>query len=149
MSDIEQELYKYVRQVPDVIAALGTGAPENTRLFPDVAPQSAVYPRASYQRISDSGVVYMGGGSDLSHALFQFDVFARSPADRKAASNAIRKALHGAQGFDAGEVAVRSVKLNGEVDTADYIDDGTDVPVYRTRMDFMIWYKRTAPAFTL
>ena len=150
MTDLEQEFYAYLRQVPAVVAVLSAdGKPESTRLFPEVSPQSAAYPRASFQRVTDIGLDHMGGASPLSHAMIQTDVFAKSPADRKTTANAIRNALHGAQGFFMGEVAVRSVRLENEIDSATYISDGTDVPVYRTRMDFSIWYVRSAPVHTL
>lgn len=150
MNDIEQELYAYLKQVPAVVALLSAdGNPANTRIFPDVAPQSAAYPRASYQRITDVGLNHLGGAVPLSRALFQIDAFAKTPATRKAITNAIRNALHGAQGFDMGDVSVREVCLRSEVDDTIYIGDGTDVPVYHTRMDMSFWYVRSAPAHTL
>jgi hypothetical protein len=150
MKDLEQELFTYLSNRPAILALLSAdGTLANCRIFPDQAPQSAIFPRVTYQRISDVGIDHMGGGSDLSHALFQVDVWAMSSADRKAVSNAVRSVLHGAQRFSMGEVGINSIRLRGETDSVVDEEAGDDVPISRTRMDFSIWYQRTAPAFTL
>lgn len=150
MNDLEQELSSYIRNIPGLLTLLSdNGTAEHCRIYPDQAPQTAAFPRVTMQRISDVGVDHMGGANDLSHALYQVDVWAMSASDRKAVSNAIRLALHGAQGFTMGDVAVRSVRLRGESDSVLDEEAGDDVPISRTRMDFSIWYQREAPSFTL
>lgn len=150
MNDIDQELFAFIANRPAILALLSNnGTVANCRVYPDQAPQSAIFPRVSMHLISSVGETHLGGSTALQHDVWQLSVWAMSASDRKAVSNALRRELHCAQGFYMGDVHVSSCKLTNEVTGAREEDAGDDIPILSNHMTFSIWYTRAETPHTL
>lgn len=150
MNDIDQELFTFIANRKSILALLSADGTVNAcRIFPDQAPQSAVFPRVTFNCVSSVGETHMGGSTPLQHDNWQMSVWAGSASSRKAVSNALRNELHCAQGFDMGDVHVSSCKLTNEYTGAVDEDAANDEPILANHMNFSIWYTRPETAHTL
>lgn len=150
MKDVDEELFAFIANRPSILALLSSdGTVTSCRIYPDQAPQSAAFPRVTFNCVASVGETHMGGSTNLQHDIWQFSVWAMSSAERKAVSNAIRNELHCAQLFNMGDVFVSSCKLTNEYTGAVDKESGDDVPVLANHMTFSIWYTRPATVHIL
>lgn len=133
---IKKALYDFLIADNDVSNAVGD------RIYPDVAPAGAGYPRITYQRISGQPEHHMTGPSGLIRQRFQIDCWGENGPSVETVSEAVRLALDTFRG-DMGDVAVKSVSLESQADLYVSPTDGSQVSIRRTRMDFEIWHTQS------
>lgn len=119
------------------------------RIYPDVAPEGADLPYITVNVVSTFHSHHMTAASGLAQARVQIDCWTTSSTGRETLSEAVREALDGYRGGSMGDdsLDVRSVHLEDDAQTYEPPTTGSDVGVFRQRMDFMIWYAESVPTF--
>jgi hypothetical protein len=118
----EIQLVAVLRDDPDVSALV------DMRIYPDILPQNPVYPSITYFEIDPGAQYCLSGPSDLTNPQIQVDCWAVTRSGAKDLAAKVKAAIDGANTFKGLLVAGRSI----------YEDE---VDVYRSSLDFSIWYK--------
>lgn len=110
----------------DVYSALTTSG--GLTVYPNEAPQDAVYPLVVYAFVAGHDEVYLDGYSQLVQRLVQVDCYANDPDTADSMMATVKTRLGASSAFKVG-----AVDLSG----ADPFD--TDARMYRTSYEFSIW----------
>lgn len=133
---IEQGFYQLVAADAGVQAVIGNPA----RFYPVVAPESPVYPCATYQVISDTPTYIFNRASPLSSMRIQVDTWDGGPqdasyGDAKAAQAAIRAVLDLFVGTLPDGTIVAGIFVANAHD-----EYGQDARAFRTCTDYIVNY---------
>lgn len=131
---IETALYATVIEDATVNAIIGT------RFFPNVVPQSAKIPAATYMQISGPRVHSVEGALGMVKARYQINCWAAKYSTVKDLAEAIRKQLDGFSGT-VNTVQIQSIMLVDEGDFPKLTDDAEVTLRYGKRLDFIIWFQ--------
>ena len=115
-----------------------------TRIHAMRAPKSSTLPRVVFNVIDEPRRPHMTGASGLVVPRFQIDVYASSSPGAHAVKEAIRNLLDGFSGTLTG-VVVKRVFLDNTEDSYEKTHEEDPEPVYRIRMDFLVWYVESIP----
>ena len=136
---IESALYSYLSTKASITALV------STRIYPEVAPDSAAYPFITYNIFGESHDHAMQGATGLTNPTLQLDVWADTIADRVTISEAIRNALDGYTGNMGTEnLSIRNCFLQNRANYTESDGEGK-TPAYRSSLDFSIWHVETVP----
>lgn len=136
---IESALYSYLSNKASITSLV------STRIYPQVAPNSAAYPFITYNVINEEPTHSMSGAVGLTHLTVQIDVWCNTVANRVAVSEALRNALDGFTGaMGAENLSIRNCFLENRTNFNETDGEGK-TPVYRSSMDFSIWHVETVP----
>jgi hypothetical protein len=138
---LEASLYSFLKSHHDLAALV------DDRIYPDVAPSGAAYPHITHQVISQPQPRDFSGSSGITKVGLQLDVWALDVISRKNVSEFIRSILDGKKGTIEG-TAVRGIFLENRTDTEEPPADGKEFGIFRTRFDFVIWFRQAVPALT-
>ena len=128
--DIGEALYGYLSTYAGLTALI------STRLYPDILPQTPTYPAVTMQLISRVRDHLFHADSTMAKSRYQFSCFGLTRTSAKVVSKQIRLALQNYSGMMGGLVSVSAVEIDGEIDNYE-----TDVKVYSTMLDFLIWHE--------
>lgn len=106
----------------------------STRMYPLVLAQDCTFPALVYSRVSTSREHSMSGPSGLAHPRIQIECYAETHAGARSLADAVRALLDGFAGT-IGSTVIQGIIL---LDDRDMF--GEQTPVYRTDLDFEIWY---------
>lgn len=117
----------------------GVGAVTADRVYDGIAPTGADKPYIIIQLVSDVPQYHLSANSGLWQARVQLDIWALTTATRQSARTAVLALLD----FSRGDLG--GAGLNVQRVTVDDISDDTEqrkdeAPIYRTRIDFLVWY---------
>ena len=141
---IDEALYTYLQTLSSVTGTF------STRIYPTFAPKSAAFPRATFTLVSNVHEREIKAAAGITQATIQIDVWDDDNAGAAAGAEVLRNALDGYRflttkwGGSSG-VDVRRVSLVNEQSSSEPPTDGTEVEVFRRRMDFEVWYKESIP----
>jgi len=127
--NIEEGLHDFLKTDSGVNALVGT------KIFPLVAPDTAVPPYIVYQTITDPEEETHDGPAGIAHPRVQLANVADSYSAAKALRNAVYGALKGYKGL-MGTVNVRHVKVVNK----GFDDHEPETGRTRILMDAIIWY---------
>ena len=137
---IESALFSYLSTKASVIAVVGT------KIFPEVAPESALYPFITYQVLGDTPEHHMTSAAGLTNVSMQIDVWADTFASSVTISEVIRNALDGFTGDMGSEnLSIRTCHLENRLSLAEPDAESEHLPIFRKSMDFLIWHAETVP----
>ena len=137
---IESALYSHLSNKASITALV------STRIYPQVAPDTASYPFIVYSVISEGHEHSMSGASGLASVTMQIDAWASTVASRVALSEAIRNALDGFRGDMGTEnLSIRSCFLESRSNFFEPKTDGKETPDHRASLDFLIWHFESVP----
>lgn len=143
MATLEQSLIYRLQQDATVGAQVGD------RIYRSVAPDGATFPFVTYETISKVRNHHLTGSSEITSTLIQFDCIGTTAASAKATAEVLRKNLDALSATTIGNTGlttfVRSCYLTDERDDFAGPSDGSDIPVYRTSLDFKFWHVETLP----
>ena len=134
---IDEAVYTYLSGYAGLTALVGK------RIYPDIAPQQAIYPCLTYQMLSEEEVnTFTQPNSTMIGVVFSFSVWGSTRASSKAASEQLRLAFKNYSGVTGGVggVTVSGVEKLGSISDIDIDSDGKII-AYKTIMDFKIWYQ--------
>jgi hypothetical protein len=133
---IEKGLYSRLTADGALIALIGT------KVFPHRGSQSQVLPYVTYTRIFAERMHHLAGPSGLARPTLQLDVWSLTYAECKAIADRIRVLLDGLSWIAAG-YTVQYSRMTNEREEKEPIDVASDTVVYRSSMDFEIWFNET------
>jgi hypothetical protein len=118
----------------------------STRIYPLVAPQSADFPRITYQIIVDAPDHVLSGASGLRESRVQIDCWT-DDADYDMAhtlADKVRVALDTFRGTagGTGSIWVHQIHLNDQSDGFEEDIEASERGIRRVIMDFTVWYKQ-------
>lgn len=116
----------------------------STRVYSEMAPQSAALPYITTQCISTIPVSSLGGFSGLMKARWQIDCYASTKDGAVVLANAVRLAFVDYVGVTSG-VDVRSVYLLNQFDASVEPIDGGQIMIRRKALDFSVSYYEEQP----
>ena len=89
-------VYELLNPVAGIQALLGTGSsPQQSRIYPSIAPESAALPYVEFNVISDIPISTIPGTDDMHRNRFQFSCHALTRDGAQAIGDAIHDALEG------------------------------------------------------
>lgn len=113
--------------------------PADERIYPRVAPPTAVLPYIVYHVIDDIPGHVMDGSSGRSRMRLQVDCWAGTYAQAKDVAATLRGELDNYIG-EAGSTTEVAILLESESDAGEPPDDGSQAGPRCVRMDFMVLY---------
>lgn len=145
--DLEEALVVFLKADPDVQALVGTG--HDARIYPELAPQDAGYPRLTYTFVDWPSDHTLAGPTGFCTPRVQIDCWAagsRAYRDVKALVRAVRNCRGGMSqgrkldGFsgDMHGVKVQWCKLIDRQSVPEVPVSGEEGPVRRVSLDFRI-----------
>ena len=138
-------IYHRLVTSPAVFALVGN------RIEPSMSSENTQLPRAVYTRLSGSPEFFLQGESGIGYYTIQFDIFASSYAAADAVGEAFRNRLSGFRGVvTVGSESRRFHMIKLEATRDNYVPpfDGSDTPVYRRSMDFIVSTVDQVPQLT-
>jgi hypothetical protein len=84
------------------------------RIYPDVIPQSVVWPAIIYHQVSESATYSHDGDSNLDMARYQFDCYGSTKVSARTVKDALRTLLSGKK-FGASNIRVASCLLDNSL----------------------------------
>lgn len=117
----------------------------STRIYPLARPQNSALPAIVYQRITGGHEHMIAGAAGNANPVIQIDCLAASYSAAKSVAEQVRQALQGYSGA-MGSDTVHACVFRNEIDLFEPPDDGSDVGVYRTVLDYAIRYVETIPS---
>lgn len=118
------------------------------RVEPVRSSEQSDYPRIVVTRVATERFPTLEAAGGAAVVRFQCDIFSRDCDECAEIADAMRKAADGRKRELISDVAVRRVYLVDEDDGYERAADGSDEPIYRHTMDFMVQHKETVPTFT-
>ena len=138
---IESALFSYLSTKAAVTGQVGT------RIYPQIAPESAAHPFLTYTIISTDHTHDTSGATGLANVNMQIDVWADTQLERTTISEVIRDVLDGFTGDMGTEnLNIRSCFLDSRSNFQEADTEGKSKPTFRASMDFSIWHVESVPA---
>jgi hypothetical protein len=119
--------------------AAGLAALVKDRIYPDVMPDSPIYPAVTYQQLSGSSARGAVADPPLKKALFQVSTWAKSRLDAVTIAAQVRMALDRLRKAQAGGVQVDDCFFDSSVDAFD-----PDTKTYAVHTTFRLHYREAA-----
>src|SRR5690606_27605431 len=145
MPALEDFLFAWMKQEPDVTAIIGTG--DNCAFYPQHGVQNRdEFPRVTYLIVVDAPKHYLKGRVGTDTASVQIDCWARGPGGESTA-NDLAIAIHGTsedQKLDGYRGTLASTFVHcclmrpGKQQFEEEPEDGSDEWIYRVMMTFDI-----------
>lgn len=110
------------------------------RIYPVAAAQTAQRPYVTYQRIATTRIYTHDGDLHAPDCLIQYDVWADSYEQVKAAASAIVRVLSGFQGSVDG-VAIDQILLTDDMDLPPGPVSGAELPRHRVALTFKVHWQ--------
>lgn len=136
-ADYQAALYTWLTAQSTITALVGT------RIYPLLAPATAVLPYVTYQRIAEQEEAHLGGLSGLSQAVYQFDVWGATAASAYAVYRALVSAMDLYRGLQGG-IPVRLFRVTSVVDGLDLPDEGQTLGEFRHTITADVWFHQPA-----
>ena len=139
MASIKESIFDYLTgktQITDVVGI---------RIFPQIAPVSAIKPYIVYQIVVDPGHHHMLAAAKIASPTFQFDCYGESSPDAEETMEALRNVLDGLTRIVQTGLSIQRASLVNMRDFLDPPDDGSEIPTFRVSADYRIWYERAIP----
>lgn len=138
MIAIEPILVAFLANCPPVVQLIGDE--RGVRLFPNVAPQGASYPRATYYRVSTQRRRHYKGTVGVKPTV-EFDCWALDYPSAKAVALAIGGSLNDFIGnVPGGRVRVQGTFLDDERDDYEPPENGGEAGVHKVALTVIVGY---------
>lgn len=129
--------------VQQILAAdAGFQAVAGTRIYPDVLPQSVVYPACTYAVVTGAAAYHLGGASNLADPRLQIDIYGSTKAQVVAVYRAMMAALSGfSGGVGSPAVVIQGIFKTMETDSFAGDMENAGPRTFRKTVDFNIWFE--------
>lgn len=123
----------------------------STRIYPDVAPTSAVLPYAVFQVISEARQPHMTAASGLIARRVQVACYGATPDSATTAAEAFRAEMDGfktaGMGTGGNVTQIRRVLLDGGDTGMEQAQDASQAHKFYHRQDYIVWHTESVPTF--
>ena len=124
-------------------STLSTAGYTTAKVYPHVAPQSAVYPFVTYDLISDARDKFANystnGDMEFTNARIELQIWSATASQRASIEGDLRDELHGYRG-NPGGADVRSCFVDSMSHFSENDLTGTDEQIYRAVMPLDLTY---------
>lgn len=134
MPDLKAGLYSFLTGNSTITDQVGT------RIYPTIAPASAIYPYAVYTRIGFQEHAGVNQQTGLYEEPLQIDIWGSSSLQVDTAFRAFQSVLDGYQGV-WGTIDVRDARITSVLDSFEAPSEGLEDGEYRTIINMDVWYK--------
>lgn len=141
LPSLHRALYAYLSLYAPLQALI------HTRLYPSVAPSSAVLPYVTVQRLGVGSHYHMQGVSATFDTAVQVDCWALQAGEAKRVAETIRGALDAYSGT-MDDLDIDGVFVEAEVDLAEFAEDGSERVYHRVSLTLTVWHERGLPAWS-
>ena len=123
-------------------AVAGVTALVSTRIYPDMAPQNAVFPYIVFQKLNTSPTDTKEGVSPLDKLLVQVDCYSNNYDNAHSLAAAVRTALDRYTGTINGHVVDKIIFSNDSSGSPQDVPTSTGSMIYWASQDYEIRLKR-------
>ena len=123
-------------------AVAGVTALVSTRIYPDMAPQNAVFPYIVFQKLNTSPTDTKEGVSPLDKLLVQVDCYSNNYDNAHSLAAAVRTALDRYTGTINGHVVGKIIFSNDSSGSPQDVPTSTGSMIYWASQDYEIRLKR-------
>ena len=123
-------------------AVAGVTALVSTRIYPDMAPQNAVFPYIVFQKLNTSPTDTKEGVSPLDKLLVQVDCYSNNYDNAHSLAAAVRTALDRYAGTINGHVVDKIIFSNDSSGSPQDVPTSTGSMIYWASQDYEIRLKR-------
>lgn len=139
MPSLSRALYAFLSTYPPLTAVIGT------RLYPGIAPTSAVFPYVTIQELMVASHYHLDGASATFDSMAQIDCWALEPMQGQQMAKIIRQSMDGMPAAWDG-LEVDGVFVDSEQDAPEPAQDGSERAYYRRILTLSVWHMREVPA---
>lgn len=136
---LARALYAFLSTYPPLTAIIGT------RLYPGIAPTSAVFPYVTMQDLMVASHYHLDGATATLDSMVQIDCWALEPMQAQQLAKIIRLAMDGMPAAWDG-LEVDGVFFDSEQDAPEPAQDGSERAYYRRILTLSVWHAREVPA---
>lgn len=140
MSDLLAAMVTYLRTKTDVTDLT------STRIRPDVLKQNETLPAIAIDEFATTHENVLSGAAGIYASRVRVDCYAQTRTGANSLAEEVREELQGYRGAMGSEF-VHSVQLDGRIKDIVQQKDGSDLPLYRTRLAFRIHVTESIPSF--
>lgn len=134
-----QALYTFLSTYAPLTALVGT------RIYPGMAPSSAIFPYVTLQDLSVESHYHLEGASGTHDTLVQVDCWALSALESRNIAKVIRLSMDGLQAAWS-TLEIDGVFIDSELDAPELAADGSERMFHRRILNLNVWSERDIPA---
>src|SRR5262245_16715145 len=124
LPSLHRALYAFLSTYPPLVAQVGT------RVYPSVAPSSAVFPYVTVHDLHVGSHYHLQGPSATHDTLVQVDCWALAAEQSKKIAALIRQAVDGQQAVWE-DLDIDGLFIESELDTSEMAEDGSERVYHR------------------
>lgn len=136
---LHRALYAYLSTYAPLTALVGT------RLYPGLAPTSAVFPYVTIQDLMVASHYHLDGATATFDSMVQIDVWALAAIEALQIARIIRQSMDGMPAAWDG-LEVDGVFVDSEMDAPEPAQDASERAYYRRILTITVWHLREVPA---
>jgi len=136
---LSRAMYAYLSTLAPLTALIGT------RLYPGIAPTSAIFPYVTLHEIMVNSSYHLSGATATFDGMVQCDVWALSADESQKLARIIRQSMDGLSASWDG-LEVDGVFIDSEMDAPEPAQDGSERAYYRRILTLSVWHMREVPA---
>lgn len=136
---LARALYAFLSTYALLTAVVGT------RIYPGLAPTSAVFPYITIQELMVASHYHLDGATATFDTMAQIDVWSLEPMQAQQVARIIRQSMDGMPAAWDG-LEVDGVFFDSEQDAPEPAQDGSERAYYRRILTISVWHAREVPA---
>jgi uncharacterized protein DUF3168 len=136
---LSRGLYAFLSTYAPLTAIVGT------RIYPGLAPTSAVFPYVTIQELMVASHYHLDGATATFDTMAQIDVWSLEPMQAQQLAKIIRQSMDGLPAAWDG-LEVDGVFVDSETDAPEPAQDGSERAYYRRILTISVWHMREVPA---
>src|SRR5262245_27423556 len=139
LPSLARALYAYLSTYAPLTALIGT------RLYPGIAPTSAVFPYVTVHELMVTSMYHLDGATATFDGMVQIDCWSLEPMQAQQMARVIRLSMDGMPAAWDG-LEVDGVFVDSEMDAPEPAQDGSERAYFRRILTVSVWHLREVPA---
>jgi hypothetical protein len=136
---LSRALYAFLSTYAPLTAIIGT------RIYPGLAPTSAVFPYVTMQDLMIASHYFLDGATATHDSMVQIDCWSLEPMQALQMARVIRLSMDGMPAAWDG-LEVDGVFFDSEMDAPEPAQDGSERAYFRRILTITVWHLREVPA---
>src|SRR5262245_25544352 len=136
---LARALYAYLSTYAPLTAIVGT------RIYPGLAPTSAIFPYVTMQDLNVASHYFLDGATATFDTMTQVDCWSLESMQAQQMARIIRNSMDGMPAAWDG-LEVDGVFVDSELDAPEPAQDGSERAYYRRILTITVWHLREVPA---
>lgn len=135
---LARALYAFLSTYAPLTALVGT------RIYPGIAPTSAVFPYVTLQELMVGSTYHLDGATATHDSMVQVDCWSLEPMQAHQMAQVIRLSMDGMPAAWDG-LEVDGVFIDSEQDAPEPAQDGSERAYFRRILTISVWHMREVP----